>query len=169
MWFLLNVDWEGGFNLYAAILWVYRGLIFISVWVQSCKTTYIVAIYMLVVNSGHNFTHQGTTAQFWRMQNYDLIRWLMFIRRTTNDFNNIWIISSGNASAMGPSMPLPWLNVTAQYPTSDGESSGMPVIGALKDYLDSKVHGDHMGRIWGRQDPGGPHVGPMKFAIWVMF
>ena len=23
-----------------------------------------------------------------------------------------------------------------------------------------------MGLIWGRQDPGGPHVDPMKFAIW---
>ena len=23
-----------------------------------------------------------------------------------------------------------------------------------------------MGPIWGRQDPGGPHVGPMIFAIW---
>ena len=31
---------------------------------------------------------------------------------------------------------------------------------------DSKVHGVNMGPIWGRQDPGGPHVGPMKFAIW---
>ena len=31
---------------------------------------------------------------------------------------------------------------------------------------DSKVHGDNMGPIWGRQDPGGPHVGPMNFAIW---
>ena len=30
---------------------------------------------------------------------------------------------------------------------------------------DSKVHGANMGRIWGRQDPGGPHVGPMNFAI----
>ena len=25
----------------------------------------------------------------------------------------------------------------------------------------------YMGPIWGRQDPGGPHVGPMNFAIWV--
>ena len=33
---------------------------------------------------------------------------------------------------------------------------------------DSKVHGANMGPIWGRQDPGGPHVGPMKFAIWVL-
>ena len=26
-----------------------------------------------------------------------------------------------------------------------------------------------MGPIWGRQDPGGPHVGPMNYAIWVTF
>ena len=34
-------------------------------------------------------------------------------------------------------------------------------------YPDSKVHGANMGPIWGRQDPGGPHVGPMNFAtLW---
>ena len=31
---------------------------------------------------------------------------------------------------------------------------------------DSKVHGANTWPIWGRQDPGGPHVGPMHFAIW---
>ena len=31
---------------------------------------------------------------------------------------------------------------------------------------DNKVHGANMGLIWGRQDQGGPHVGPMNFAIW---
>ena len=31
---------------------------------------------------------------------------------------------------------------------------------------DSKVHGANMGPIWGRQDQGGSHVGPMNFAIW---
>ena len=36
-------------------------------------------------------------------------------------------------------------------------------------YPDSKVHGANMGPIWGRQDPGGPHVGPMNFAIWARF
>ena len=35
-------------------------------------------------------------------------------------------------------------------------------------YPDSKVHGAIMGPIWGRQDPGGPHVGPMSFAIWAL-
>ena len=36
-------------------------------------------------------------------------------------------------------------------------------------YPDSKVHGAKMGPIRGRQDPGGPHVGPMNFAIWVEY
>ena len=31
---------------------------------------------------------------------------------------------------------------------------------------DSKVHGANMGPIWDRQDPSGPHVGPMNLAIW---
>ena len=31
---------------------------------------------------------------------------------------------------------------------------------------DIKVHGANMGPIWGRQDPGGPHVGPINFPIW---
>ena len=31
---------------------------------------------------------------------------------------------------------------------------------------DSKAHGANMGPIWDRQDPGGPHVGPMNFVIW---
>ena len=42
----------------------------------------------------------------------------------------------------------------------------MPQAGKLHP-PDSKVHGANMGPIWGRQDPGGPHVGPMNRAIWV--
>ena len=34
------------------------------------------------------------------------------------------------------------------------------------EHPDSKIHGANMGSIWGRQDPGGPHVGPMNFDIW---
>ena len=48
-----------------------------------------------------------------------------------------------------------------------------PLISSLciiNDHLpDSKVHGAKMGAIWGRQDPGGPHVGPMNFAIWAVY
>ena len=35
--------------------------------------------------------------------------------------------------------------------------------------LDNKVHGAYMEPTWGRQDPGGPHVGPMILAIWDEF
>ena len=32
---------------------------------------------------------------------------------------------------------------------------------------DSNIHGANIGPIWGRQDPGGPHVGLMNLAILV--
>ena len=32
-------------------------------------------------------------------------------------------------------------------------------------FPDSKVRGANMGPIWGRQDPGGAHVGSMNLAI----
>ena len=34
-----------------------------------------------------------------------------------------------------------------------------------KTVPDSKVHGANMGPIWGRQDRGGSHVGPINFAL----
>ena len=41
------------------------------------------------------------------------------------------------------------------------------VIADTAIFPDGKVHGDNVGPTCGRQDPGGPHVGPMNFAIWV--
>ena len=41
----------------------------------------------------------------------------------------------------------------------------MHMLVLSKTIPDSKVHGANMGPIWGLQDPGGPHVGPMNFAI----
>ena len=35
--------------------------------------------------------------------------------------------------------------------------------------LIARFMGANMGPIWGRQDPGGPHVGLMNLAIWVYF
>ena len=50
-------------------------------------------------------------------------------------------------------------------------SKGINVIQCLMvtKYIgvpDSKVHGAHMGLTWGRQDPGGPHVGHVNLALW---
>ena len=47
------------------------------------------------------------------------------------------------------------------------EVMAMQVTGAgLKTIPDSKVLWANIGPTWGRQDPGGPHVGHMNLAIW---
>ena len=56
--------------------------------------------------------------------------------------------------------------ILADYPTMKGSRSHG--FQTFKNNLESKVHGANMGPTWGRQDPGGPHVGPMNFAIWEM-
>ena len=43
------------------------------------------------------------------------------------------------------------------------------VVGSSTQYQtppENKVRGANMEPIWGRQDPDGPHVDPMNFAIW---
>ena len=45
-------------------------------------------------------------------------------------------------------------------------SAALVCIGCNANIPDSKVHAANMGPIWGRQDPGGPSVGPMNLAIW---
>ena len=43
---------------------------------------------------------------------------------------------------------------------------GWKLINASESDPESKVHGANMGPIWGRQDKGGPHVGPVNFVFW---
>ena len=50
-----------------------------------------------------------------------------------------------------------------RYKAHCAHAKGRDIDQALPE---SKVHGAIMGPIWGRQDPEGPHVGPMNFAIW---
>ena len=46
------------------------------------------------------------------------------------------------------------------------ERGGVGVgVGCCHANPDSKVRGTNMGPTWGRQDPGGPHVGHMNLAI----
>ena len=49
---------------------------------------------------------------------------------------------------------------------TNAENTVIDTVALLGTHPDSKVRGANMGPIWGRQDPGGPHVGPMNFAIW---
>ena len=43
------------------------------------------------------------------------------------------------------------------------------LLNLIRNIPDSKIHGANMGPTWGRQDPGGPHVGPMNLVIWDVF
>ena len=56
-------------------------------------------------------------------------------------------------------------NVLITHEAIDGEIA-LGSKGSVQHNPDNKVNGTNMGPIWGRQDPGGPHVGPMNFAIW---
>ena len=68
-----------------------------------------------------------------------------------------WLVNIGSGNCLLPSF-IQWL--AAKQATSHYKKY-------FNNFPDSKVHGANMGPIWGRQDPGGPHVGPMNFAIWV--
>ena len=56
--------------------------------------------------------------------------------------------------------------VNGNYHAEVGYWKGYKLALPSQPRPDGKVHGANMGPIWGRQDPGGPHVGPMTFAIW---
>ena len=47
-------------------------------------------------------------------------------------------------------------------------SGAVASMAMVLTYPDSKVRGANMGPILGRQDPDGPHVGPMDLVFWVV-
>ena len=84
---------------------------------------------------------------------------------------NILLISNQwlDESAWNVVVPGRWFH-PHQNRKQNGHSSVWVMVVLLFCYCaypDSKVHGANMGPTWVRQDPGGPHVGPMNFAIWV--
>ena len=93
-----------------------------------------------------------------------------------NQSNNRLSSSSINSYILFYQSDLWWsvasepVNHNLQTPATNGDASlrGHPYQSLPCASPDSKVHGDNTGPIWGRQDPGGPHVGPMNFVIWVV-
>ena len=59
-----------------------------------------------------------------------------------------------------PSESQPFYFPCYWHPSRHPGSSQRVFDCRTKRYPDSKVHGANMGPTWGRQDPGGPHVGP---------
>ena len=72
----------------------------------------------------------------------------------------------GLAKQLGSDLKLSELELRLELQYRSLKWSEAYETGVKVDNPDSKVHGANMGSIWGRQDPGGPHAGPMNFAIW---
>ena len=56
-------------------------------------------------------------------------------------------------------------NKTQQYTTCMHHPWDVVCDRTIAPVPDSKIHGADMGPTWGRQDPGGSHVGPMNLGI----
>ena len=74
-----------------------------------------------------------------------------------------WVFTSPST------LPIHQLLMLFQSPSINCQSSilGVTRKSAHLGLLTSTLIARFMGPIWGRQGPGGPHVGPMNFAIWV--
>ena len=85
----------------------------------------------------------------------------------------VWEASYHNGPCISNTFPLNQLH-HSKWPMRFREVSWLAVFALTSAYLalgngmiapDSKVHEANTGPIWGRQDPGGPYVGHMNFAI----
>ena len=92
--------------------------------------------------------------------------WVMGNQYSRLTFTSSIVCQCGYAGTVGKydvTIPVPCICVLSQYQI---RKNSLWQQWFNENDLDSKDHGTNLGPIWGRQDPGGPHVGPMKFAIW---
>ena len=88
---------------------------------------------------------------------------------------NVNCVVTGDMTTCGDNSDVDWRPVPLQLGTAMGrQSHNTGLFPApwpnLNPYIpDSKINGANMGPIWGRQDPGGPHVGPMNFVSGYVF
>ena len=64
--------------------------------------------------------------------------------------------------------PPQWVHYMVQMWWQQAAIDHAPIVHDLQSGFaipDSNIHGAYMGPTWGRQAPGGPHVGPMNLAI----
>ena len=75
-------------------------------------------------------------------------------------------MSAGSGKIHGAPWPLLYSGKLGAVAIVSIQNSQLCVERSHICYPDSKFHGANMGSIWGRQEPGRPHVGPMNFAIY---
>ena len=87
--------------------------------------------------------------------------------RPTPAWTSAMEMTSRRRSSVWP-LPTPWLMARRMISSQWTTLPAYPASPWWEEIItpDNKVHGANMGPIWGREDPGGHHVGPMNFAIW---
>ena len=83
----------------------------------------------------------------------------------------LYVLQNGQVHCVSVDLRLHF-NVKSAFPGLSTNYKDRTVIKVFSEVFvkvstDCKVRGANMGPIWGRQDLGGPHVGPMNFAIRV--
>ena len=76
-------------------------------------------------------------------------------------------ISTGINGGLGQNK-TPRHHLKQSWPTYTHRKAKIFLKEQIQTCPDNKVHGANMGPIWGREDPGGPHVGPMNLVIRVL-
>ena len=106
---------------------------------------------MQTLQSGHKFTRYGSSAVLNCAKSWP--DWIIIVPIKYHEF-------------------LLGFNFGCVIKVTDGilaRNRTVVLLGTILNILgipDSEVHGTNMWPIWGRQDPGGPHFGPMNLAIW---
>ena len=134
------------------------------------QTTSLTIVYSTAYSGADQRKHQSSSRLvFVRV----IHRWLMNsphkwpVTRKMFPFDDVIMLIEIGARISNRIHCFLWVVVTHPCPTSISSTYGVITAVRLYTYPDSKVHGANMGPTWGRQDPGGPHVGPMNLAICV--
>ena len=115
-----------------------------------------VKIWKLIVNFIPQFTRHVTTYPWWD-ENQS-----MLVKSPQQTCLNPFGRATGKIGGLGPGYRWQWPGHSWTYQCQCYWLCNM-------SSPDNKVNWVNMGHISGRQDPGGPHVGPMNFAIWEVF
>ena len=87
---------------------------------------------------------------------------------TSHYLNQWWLVYWHKFALLGLNELITWLIWAKQVKKGTLQSWKAVSIMLNHQLPDSKVHEANMGPIWGRQDPGGPHVGHRNLAIWAV-
>ena len=127
-------------------------------------------LVFLLVQTFFLFKHTNVSTPWWSHQMETFSALLAFVRVIHR-----WPVNSSHKGQWRGALMFSLICAWTETGANNGDAADFrryrvyfDVIVMQEGYPDRKVHGACMGPTWGRQDPGGPHVGPMNLAIRVL-